>query len=261
MISKSFKIALVVLALVSAAGALLLLELDNARLRRQLAAHRASQAQTVTLQAENKRLAELQASQAGSATDAAATARAQLQQAREEVAALERRAAERQAGISARAEREAVLLATNRDPRRGPVRVENFESAGQATPTAAMQTLVWAALKGDAAEIVKLCTASEKTRAQAKALIARLPEEARAQWTQEKLAALWVTGAFTEVAALQITGERFEDANNAVVSFRIHGRTDEEKVKLRLSPIGWQVMLPGNAVEKLEKKMGLTPKQ
>jgi len=56
---------------------------------------------------------------------------------------------------------------------------------GQAMPTAATTTLVWAALKDDEAMIARLCTMSEKARAQAQALTARLPEDAQVRWTHE----------------------------------------------------------------------------
>lgn len=248
MISKSLKLTIAALALVVGGGALVLLHLDNRRLRLRLAESKGA----VTLHSENIRLQQLVANGASETTIGA-----QMQEARAEIAALEKRAAKRHAEKTERAAQEAAQLENNRDPLVGPVRPEHFKNLGRATPSAAFQTLVWAAMKGDEAEIARLCTASEKTRAEAKALLARLPEDARATWTPEKLAALWVGGAFTEMAALQVVGERMESAGNAVVSFRIHGREDVENVKLRLSPAGWQVMLPGNAVAKLEKKLGM----
>lgn len=257
MISGSLKLTLATLALVVGSGALVLLHLDNRRLRLRLAESEKQQSRAATLHAENTRLQQLLTSDARGAGERATTVRAQLHDARAEIAALEKHAAARYAEKTEHAAREAAQLEHNRDPRLGPVRPEHFKNLGRATPTAAFQTLVWAGMAGDEAEIARLCSAPEKARAEAKALIAGLPEAARATWTPEKLAALWVSGAFTEMAALQIVGERFEDPNSAVVSFRIQGRDDVENVKLRLSPTGWQVMLPSNAVAKLEKKLGV----
>jgi hypothetical protein len=260
MISRPFKFTLLLLALVVGGGVLVLVHLDNRRLRLRLEDRRQDRAQTEAFKIENTRLQEWVASRARGASDAEATMRTQLQQAQVEIAALEKRAAERSAEKAAQAAREAAMLKTNRDPQLGPVRVENFENSGQASPTAAFKTLVWAAVKADDAENARLCAASKATRARAEALIARLPESARAKWTPEKLAALVVTGALTEAPALQITGEHYEDAPNAIVTFRIIGREGEEKVKLKLSPVGWHVALSSGALERMEKKMGLKPR-
>lgn len=260
MISRPLKFSLLVLALVAGGGALALVRLDNRRLRLRVEDRRQHQAQAAALQQENARWQELLASRARGASAADAVLRAQLQQARAEVAALEKHAAERRTENAAQAARDVALLAANRDPRIGWARVENFANVGQGSPAAAFQTLVWAAVKGDEAEIVRLCAASNATRTQAEALIARLPEGARAKWTPEKLAALVVTGALTEAPALHITGERLEDATNAVVTFRILGHDDDEKVRFKLGPSGWLLALSSGALNTLEKKMGLRPR-
>lgn len=255
-LSIPFKAVLAGLALVLGGGALVLVHLDNNRLQRQLAERSQTASPAAQLNAENTRLRKLLATTTRNDASAAAVVRAQMEQTQNEIAALEKRAAERHAEIAAEAARDAHALATNRDPIAGLVRVETLEHSGQATPTAALKTLAWAALKGDEAAILQVCALPPAARRQAEALIARLPEKTRAPWTPDKLAVLWITGALTQFTAIQIVEEEFSDADHATVTFRTQRPGDSERVKLARDAAGWKIIVPGNAIEKLEKKLG-----
>jgi hypothetical protein len=184
---------------------------------------------------------------------------AEIAQARAAIAALEKRADEQHAEQQSRLSREALALATNRDPRGGLMRVEYFQPRGQLTPGAAFESMIAAVIRGDDAALRELCALPAAAREQAKAFIARLPADAQAKWTPEKLATLWATGAITEMSALQITGQSFTDAEHAVVTFRIQGKSDEENAKLERSPNGWRVVVPSSLIERLEKKISAAP--
>jgi hypothetical protein len=253
-VSKSFKIITAALVSIACAVALTFLHLQNSLLKQRVIVRRSDQQRAATIKKENRQLEALFDRQNRSAAGAAASARALVEQTRAEIVVLERRAEERHVAKHAQDLRTAEALATNRDPRQGLTRLEYFQDRGQATPSAAFESLVWATMRGDEAAMVKLGSMSNAVREDAKALIARLPPDAQSHWTPPKLAALWFTGALTELPALQITGESREDAENAVVTFRTP-RGEDEKIKLKLSPDGWRVAVPSSAISRLEKKL------
>lgn len=247
--------ALAALALLATAGAAGYLHLQNAQLRRRLERQRPAQQQTALLREENTRLRQVVASHAQDREAAAATVRSQLEQTRHEITALEKKAAVQRNEDAARAIQEANALETQRNPTLGLTRLEHFRDLGQGTPSATFETMVRAVLKGDEASLTRMFVMPAKTRTQADALIARLPEEARAKWTPEKLALLWVTGALTEMSALQITSERFESSDSAVVTFRGPQNVNDEKVNLRLTPEGWKIVVGSGMISNLEKQL------
>jgi hypothetical protein len=247
-VSRSLAIVLAAILVAAGASALGLQHLDNSRLRRQIAQQLRMAEQAADARAENRQLRAL-VDAGQSSANVAAAARDQLALARKELADLERRAELVRVEQRGRSQPDFESLATNRDPTRAQTRAEYFEAKGQATPTDTIQTAIWAALKGDAATLAKTCTMTPATRAQAEQLIARLPVDARQQWTPEKLAALWMVAAFNEVPALQLTGEKFMQADEATVYFRLYGKTDEEHINLKRRADGWQLILPSNAIE------------
>lgn len=256
-LSRSFKWIIGGVLVAVVASALTMLHLDTARLRRQLEGRRAVLDHVAPLQNENTQLKALVDASRRDATAAAEFGRQQLSQLRTEIADLEQRSVTAAAERAARAARDTEALDRNRDPRQGLVRLANFEDHGRATPSAALQTAVWAAMKGDAEQLAPLCYLRAETRKQAEALIARLPESTRAQWTPEKLGALWMTGAMTEIPALQIVSETQSGVDDAVVTIRGPKLDQTETTKLRLTRDGWAVILPVDTISKLEKKMGV----
>lgn len=174
---------------------------------------------------------------------------------RAQIADRERRAAAEHAVQTAQADRRNAAYATDGDPTHGFVRVDEFREQGQATPGAAFQTLVWAASAGNEAALSKLMHVPEAARTRAEALIASLPEAARATWTPEKLAALSIAATVAKVSALQITGETYVSPDQAVVTFRAPGMSDDERTKLKLAPSGWKVVVSSGAIAKLEKEI------
>ena len=256
--STGFKVVLMALVVLPGGGALGFLHLQNAQLRRKIMSRQPAQQQAARLREENARLKNLLENNARDAAHAAAEVQVQLAEARLEAAAREKLARTQRAETAAQVARDEATLAANRDPNTGLTRLEYFRDAGQATPTAAFQTLVWAALKGDDAALAQLSQMPAATRARADALIARLPEETRGRWTPEKLANLWLTGALTELPALQITGQSFEDAEQAVVTFRAP-QLGDEKLRFKLTPSGWKAVIGTGVIGNLEKKLGVAP--
>ena len=111
-------------------------------------------------------------------------------------------------------------------------------------------------MKGDAAVLGQVSLISAPARAKAEALIARLPENARAQWTPEKLAAMFFTGALGEVTAAQVVEETAKDPQHVASAVHITGGSKEATIHLlwQLEPNGWQVVFD-------EKMLGGVQKQ
>ncbi len=256
--SAPFKFILVALAVLLGTASLTLLHLENRRLQRRLASGVPSARNVAQLREDNARLEQLLSEQSRNSDSARSIVRREVEQLRAEIARHEQKAGQQRAAQEAMISRDAAAIETNKDPRLGLTRLEHFQNRGQATPSAAFETLVWAALNGDEAMLADVTTLNSATRAKAEAFIAQLPTEDRLKWTPEKLGQLWFTGLFTELSAVQFVAETIS-ADEAIVRLRLANRDDEEKLALRQTPNGWKVLAPSAAVEHLKKK--LSPKK
>ncbi len=254
--STLIQVVLASVVALAAGTALALLHRENSRLQRQLANRPPHQPAIAAFREENAQLHALVDLATRDAAAAAAMTQIQLKQARTEIAGLEKSAAEIRLAGSEQAAREASALDTNRDPRQGLTRLTYFQNMGRATPAAAVQTAVWAAMQGDKDLLSQIAMLPPEAQKQAEALIARLPENLRAQWTPDKLATLWLASVADDIPAMQIVREDFQDAAHATVTTRISREDQTDTVQLRLTPTGWALVLPKNAIAKLERKMG-----
>ena len=257
MISRPFKIGLLVCVIAVGVMAVGGLHWDSVRLRARVAEARRQHDRLDRLRAENRRTQELVAQSQADQAGAAQSIHADVVVARRTVAELEKRAAEKHAQFAAKTATDAVALETNRDPRTGLTRLEHFQNSGQGAPASAFQTLVWAALKGDDAMLAQVSTISSPARTKAEALIARLPENTRAQWSPEKLAAMFFTGAFGEVTAAQVLAETPKDAGHVALSIRLAGGGKDATIPLlaQLGPSGWQVVFDDKLLGAVQKKI------
>ena len=257
MISKSLNIVLIVLG-VGASGAVpAFLHLSNAQMRQRIAARQQRNQTATRLRADNAELKDTLA-RAGSGESAAMGAiHADVMRARVEIAEWEKRAVERNQQLTAKASAESVALDINRDPRTGLTRLEHFQNLGQATPVAAFQTLAWAALKGDDKTLAQMSTVSAPARAKAQELIAGLPESARGQWSPEKLAAMFFTGALGEVTAAQLLTESAQDPQHVALSVRLNSGGKDATIPLlvQLGANGWQVVFDEKMLGAVQKKI------
>lgn len=181
---------------------------------------------------------------------------AEVAAARREIAALEQSAQRRRAEIVAASVRRIADAAgeSTRDPTQGMMKLEYFQNVGRATPAAALQTLAWAALKGEETLLTGGLALDDKARARASELAAKLPEAARAQAMPEKLGALWFMNAVLEVPAIHIFGQTAIDDDHVVLLVR-GGIGDQEKLTLVRAPGGWQIVVPARGMEVLQKKV------
>lgn len=252
MISRPAGVISVVLAVFGAGAGLALLHLENRRLEHRVAARAAEFGRAAALRRDNR---ELQAGVQTGPWPAAADMARQIADARREVAVLEQHARELAAQQARQTAFDRDSLASNRDPRTGLTRLEFFQPAGRLTPAAAVQTAIWAAMKGDDRALMEATALRPDTRTKAEALVANLPAETRAQWTPEKLAALWMSSVINDVSALQITDETYEDPRHAMVNLRIANHDQPEHVNLRLTSSGWKIILPGKEIDELSRRV------
>lgn len=239
--------ALVILVLTGLAVGIAQLEIDKSKLRRQLVPLRQSEASLTRLRTESARDRTL-LTQFKTSSDAGAKAiHAELVAARAELSVLEAKAAGSRADAAA-----TPSIEGNRDPMKAMTRLEFLSDAGRATPEAAFQTLVWAAMKGREPELAACFALDQPARAMAESFIATLSAEARVKYTTpEQLVGLAFSHSVLEATAVQFVAEPIADRDHATVALRVrvNGRERESKIPLVRSAGGWSVAIGEKQVE------------
>lgn len=238
------------LALVAAALAL------DAR-RRRLSAELVAVGHAAAPTSETRTTGTVTGASPATKTDASADDLAVLA-ARRDVADLEQKAEQRHAEIAAQSKKRMatafIVDPNNHDPAQGMVMLDTFQNVGRATPAAAFQTVVWAALKGEDATLAEGLTLDDRARARAEVLIARQPESARSQLTPEKLAALWLEDAVVDAAAANIVSQtRLDDTHvNLIVR---GGIAPGHTLTFWQTDSGWRLVVPEAGLEAVQKKV------
>jgi hypothetical protein len=246
--SKFIPLTLLVLLVAACVIAPVLLHRYNTRLRERIASERQRSSQLAILREENERLRKL-AAHARAAGENSPRLTTELAEARAELATLEATARTQHAAATAQAAADARDLTTNRDPVAGLTRLEHFRNVGHATPVAAIQTLVWAAINRDEAILAQSIALSEQARSLGADIISRLNDSGRAQApTPESLAGLTLSSALLRVTAIQIVGETRSSPTHAAITVR--GIADKDQTfPIELGATGWRVMLPDKFVQ------------
>lgn len=251
MASRTFKVVFGTVVVLAFGGAMVAVRLDNAHVRRQLARLHGQRLQAEGVRDDNRQLQEIVARAQADTADGARAIHADLVRVRTEVEELERKARTSHAQMRAASAQDAENLANNRDPEKGLMRLEHFQNKGQATPAAAFQTFVWAAMKGEDATLAGMIAMDNAAREKGKAVVATLPEETQAKYpTPEKLAALFFAAALTAQPSAQVLEVSFPDTQHATVQVR--GLTDKtQKIPMQLGAQGWQIVVPAGMAERL----------
>ena len=251
MASKTFKVLIGTMLGLAVGGTCVVVYFDNIRLRQRIAEARNQSRQVARLREDNRQTQQLLGRVQVGESEGAQAIHAEVVRVRSQVEELERKARADYAQVRMQAAQDAENLVSNRDPEKGLVRLEYFKNVGQATPSAAFQTFVWAAMKGEDARLAGMIALDAAAREKGLAVVAALPEEARAKYpTLEKLAALFVAAALTAQPAAQISEVVLQDPQHAVLVVR--GLTDKpQKIPLQLEPQGWQVTVSAGMAENL----------
>jgi hypothetical protein len=248
-------VVLIAVAVVATVAGVAILEVDKSKLRRQIAHLGQNATSLARLRAENARTKELLDQFKTSGEDGAKAIHADLVAARAELAALETKA-----GQSPAVALETLSINPNRDPTKAMTRPEFLTDAGRATPEAAFQTLVWAAMKGREPEMAACVSLDPAAQAKAESLLGTLSAEARAKYgTPEQLVGLVFSHGVLEASAFQIvTSSVAGDGDHATLAVRVraNGRESETKIPMVRSGGGWSMAVAEKQIDVIRR--GLT---
>lgn len=199
---------------------------------------------------ENERTRRLLARAESDADAAAREIQAEVQRLRDEAHTLESRAHD----VAAQKAATLMARAMNRDPERDFAPLENFQNVGRATPSAAVQTMIWSVLKPDESALLAAISLNDSARAAAQRLLARLPDSEREKYpTPEAIAALAVSTAVMRADAAQIASTTPIDSQHATVLVRLPDSTDTAKVPTELGTDGWRIVVEKKWIDAMER--------
>ena len=232
------------LALALVAGAALLLQRQAAvQLREEIALLRDEQRELAQLRAEHQRLVAAQVSEAELARlRADRTAVVQLR------GEIER--------WKARTEEKAHALEQVAGPM---LAAGEWRNAGRATPTATVETLLWAAANRDLDTFASMLSFDAQFRPPVDRFFQVLPEAVRTQYgTVERLIAQFLTKDLP-LAAMRIVTENQTDSDHAALVVGLQnqaGLTKEIPVAMQRGKDGWGLAVPPQAVQKIANEIG-----
>jgi hypothetical protein len=140
------------------------------------------------------------------------------------------------------------------------VAASDWRFAGQGTPKAAFESTLWAATHQDVDRLAGLLCFDTKTRADADAFFAQLPEETRAQYgTPEKIAATMLAATLPD--NLSAMGALLDSANattgdNAKLLMQVQrsdGTQKDSFFDFQRGPEGWQLVVPSDVLAAYQK--------
>jgi len=223
------------------------------RLRDEIAVARNRSRDLARLREENRRMKAAQVSDAE--LERLRSDRAATEQLRSELESLKRSVAQRSKAqpdvaseTSSSAAPTPALLITER-----MVPPSAWRNAGRGTPAATLESLLWAAAGGDVEAVASSLILEGEARAQAEALYARLPEEARRGYgSAEKLVALFAAKD-VPLGEAHIAGP-WEPPHHTKVSLQMRETSEGPPrmavFQLREEAGEWKVIVPASAVEK-----------
>jgi hypothetical protein len=250
----TLKLALFAGALLAGLAGLVGQRQRHARLQEAVATQAATNRR---LAAETVRRQEVAANRAADVAAAQSQVRAEIEQARKAVADLE--ATPRPVTIApapASARREAPFTA-NRDPEKGPVRLEHFRNVGRATPAAAFQTLIWALSTDEGAAQAALFALSPTGRDKLQAIVARMTPDQQARFNPpEKVLGLLASLDFLDEEGYEIGPAGEPDVSGQVklvVRRARSGRTNllDKRLPFQRGADGWQLAIPDKMIDEI----------
>lgn len=135
-----------------------------------------------------------------------------------------------------------------------------LKNLGKATPDAAVQTTMWAAIGGDVDALANGLTFTPAGRAKADAWFASLSENTRQQYgSPEKVIALLVSKDAAGVAGMQVLGQKEispEDVGLRVRFATNDGQTRDDSMVMHRTGDGWRLLLNDTVVQKFANKLG-----
>ncbi|MDB6095189.1 MAG: hypothetical protein JWM32_2751 [Verrucomicrobia bacterium] len=134
----------------------------------------------------------------------------------------------------------------------------HWENRGRATPDAAVETMLWAAAGGDVAALKNTLEFDQASRAQAAAIMAKLPETSRrSAGTPEDLLAFAIAGN-VPLESVQPVAQQQSSEDEVVQYMRFrnaNGQTRQVYLTLHRAPDGWKLRVPPAVAADVTKGM------
>jgi hypothetical protein len=133
-----------------------------------------------------------------------------------------------------------------------------LRNVGKATPEAATQSVLAAAIAGDVEAVAGALTFTESARAKADAWFGTLSERVRQEYgAAEKVIALMMARDAAGLTGMQVLGAREVAPDNMGVRIRFASEqgTKDDTLVLRRGTDGWRLLLTDQAVESMARKV------
>lgn len=145
----------------------------------------------------------------------------------------------------------------NRDPEKGPVRIQHFANAGRATPSAAFQTTVWALEKQNYETFASLFALTPQGREALHAMVARMDAAGQARYTPpEKIIGVLLARDLLEEEGYEIGPASEPNPDGQVILQVLRVRSGREnklakKLPFQRTPGGWQLPITDKMIEQI----------
>lgn len=127
-----------------------------------------------------------------------------------------------------------------------------WQNAGQATPAAAFESILWASSVGDIDVLVKLIAFEPEARSQAEDLFSQLPDAVRKEFVSPERLIAFLTAKDVPLGSATILNQ-YSTPTETKVSAQIFDAEGKQKVVLfSMQPNGadWRLVVPGNAIKR-----------
>lgn len=251
--------AVAVLAVSVGGTAVLLQHYDNRALRREVALLR-----TEVQMLASSRVAEVRSVEpvvaATTSASVASASEGELAKLREEIAGLKKstQAIAKFAELAQAAQSAKELEKASQNVATKIVPAAQLKNVGKATPEAATESALAAAIAGDVDVVANSLAFTESSRAKADAWFATLSERVRQEYgSAEKVFALMMARDAAGLTGMQVLGTKEVSANNVGVRLRFASEqgTKDDTLLLQRSGDGWRLLLPDQAVENMARKV------
>ncbi|MBI5382186.1 MAG: hypothetical protein HZA31_09835 [Opitutae bacterium] len=145
-------------------------------------------------------------------------------------------------------------------PPGGFIPVGSLKNAGRGKPTAAVETLLWAATQGEIDTLANSLLLDPNARTKADAWFARLPPESQAQFgsPEKVLATVLSVRASKELAAMGVVSQADKGTDLTLMRVRFQnaeGQQRDDQWPLRLTSDGWKLIVTEKGLAGISKAL------
>jgi hypothetical protein len=141
---------------------------------------------------------------------------------------------------------------------------KDWANAGRETPRAAIESVLWAASRGDVEHLAALLGFKPDVREQVDAMYAKLPEASQRNFgSAEAVIATMLAGNFPkDASSMKVLADQQwgEDAAIAMSVGHSDGQTRVNQFTFHKAADGWQLMVPASVIEGYQEMLASGPK-